>query len=408
MSIAFERKLRRRRTVAIAAFVLSVFALVVTVVGFLPGGADAQNVRPPDNAVSAEGVSPPAPNAEGGEIPGGAHGALSDSRLWDALRGRDVPGVDITSSLPNPQAAVLVQAQGEDWRAFRNGPLPRWGAYALAGMLALLALFYLARGRIRIEHGRAGETVERFNGLERFSHWLLATSFIVLGLSGLNLLYGRPVMDWLQATTGDPTFGAVTFAAVSQAGKWAHNNVAWAFMAGLALVFVLWVRHNLPTWTDVKWIAKGGGILVKGVHPDARKFNAGQKIVFWATILLGLSISMSGIALLFPFETTMMGKTFTALNAVGVGAPEHITAMQEQQYQSQWHAIIGLAMIAVILAHIYIGTLGMEGAFSAMGSGEVDVNWAKEHHNLWLEEIRAEQVDAGKHSPPGAAATPAE
>ena len=129
-----------------------------------------------------------------------------------------------------------------------------------------------------------------------------------------------------------------------------------------------------------------GGIFKKGVHPPARKFNAGQKIIFWAVMIGGLSVSMSGIALMFPFQTTMFADTFALLNVVGFSLPTDFTAMQEQQLNQLWHGIVSIALMTMIIAHIYIGSVGMEGAIDAMNTGEVDRNWAKEHHNLWVEE----------------------
>jgi formate dehydrogenase subunit gamma len=134
------------------------------------------------------------------------------------------------------------------------------------------------------------------------------------------------------------------------------------------------------------WLSKGGGMFTKGSNPPAKKFNAGQKILFWLVILGGISISMSGIALMFPFQFEMFGGTFAFLNIFGFGLPADLTPMQEMQLSQLWHAIVALFLIAVIIGHIYIGTLGMEGAFDAMGTGEVDRNWAQEHHPLWVEE----------------------
>jgi formate dehydrogenase subunit gamma len=159
-------------------------------------------------------------------------------------------------------------------------------------------------------------------------------------------------------------------------------------MVGVVMIFVLWVRHNIPSRVDLKWLALGGGMFKKGVHPPAKKFNAGQKLIFWAVILGGISISLSGLALLFPFELPLFAKTFQVLNIFGLGLPENLTMMQEMQLSQLWHGIVSLVLIAIIIAHIYIGTLGMEGAFEAMGSGQVDVNWAKEHHSLWVEDVR--------------------
>ncbi|MEL6317450.1 MAG: cytochrome b/b6 domain-containing protein, partial [Pseudomonadota bacterium] len=183
--------------------------------------------------------------------------------------------------------------------------------------------------------------------------------------------------------------------------------VAAAFIVGLALVFVMWVLRNIPNWTDVKWMLKGGGLFVKGVHPDSYKFNAGQKLIFWSTILGGASLSLSGVALMFPGETAMMAKTFAVFNDVlGTTLPTELSVREEMQLQASWHAIVAFVMIAVIVAHIYIGSLGMEGAFAAMGSGQVDLNWAKEHHNLWVDEVQG--APYGSSTSDKGAATPAE
>jgi formate dehydrogenase subunit gamma len=213
---------------------------------------------------------------------------------------------------------------------------------------------------------------------------VLAVSFIILGLTGLALLYGRPLLI--------PVFGREAFAAITAAGKILHNYLGFAFMVGLALTFVMWLAHNFPNRHDLIWIAKGGGLFTRGVHPPSRKFNAGQKFIFWAVVLLGLSLSLSGIALLFPFEFRMFSATFEVLNRLGLDLPTELTAMQEMQLSQLWHAIVALAMVALIIAHIYIGTLGMEGAFDAMGTGEVDLNWAREHHDLWAAELEEPEL----------------
>jgi formate dehydrogenase subunit gamma len=113
-------------------------------------------------------------------------------------------------------------------------------------------------------------------------------------------------------------------------------------------------------------------------------------------MLGGLSISLSGWALLFPYETHMMSKTFALLNMVGFNLSTDLTPLQEQQLQQIWHGIVGLVLIILIIAHIYIGSLGMQGAFDAMNTGEVDRNWAKEHHGLWVEEEDQKAKNTGK------------
>ncbi|MGI9513333.1 MAG: formate dehydrogenase subunit gamma [Anderseniella sp.] len=314
--------------------------------------------------------------------------------FWGQIR----KGATGNVSIPDKNAAVLIRSEGDTaYRAFRNGPLKLYSVYGLLGMVFLLSLYFVLRGRIKIDHGRSGVTMERFNGLERFAHWLMAGSFVILAVSGLNMLFGRYVLM--------PVIGKETFAAITLWGKYLHNYLSFAFMLGVALAFILWVVHNFPNRHDLVWLMKGGGLFTKGSHPPAKKFNAGQKILFWSVVILTISISLSGIALMFPFETVFMAKTFAALNAIGFDLPTSVTPIQEQQLNQIWHGIVGVLFIVIILGHIYIGSVGMEGAFDAMGSGEVDTNWAREHHSLWVEEVEQKAKSAPAA---GSAGQPAE
>jgi len=288
-----------------------------------------------------------------------ARSSNSASEMWRAVR----KGIRGKVSIPDKQAGQLVQSEGDNWRALKNGPIATWGAIGLAGIVVLLAVFYLIRGRIHIDHGLSGRTVTRFADLERMSHWLLAVSFIILAVTGLNITYGKYFLL--------PVLGKSAFADIAATGKWLHSYVSFAFMAGLVMILIMWIKDNLPDKYDLEWLAKGGGMFVKGVHPPAKKFNAGQKIIFWLVIWGGLGLSATGIAMLFPFQ---------------IDFPAGMEPIQQMQFATTWHAIIALVMVIVAIAHIYIGTLGMEGAFDAMGSGEVDENWAKEHHSVWVKD----------------------
>ena len=128
---------------------------------------------------------------------------------------------------------------------------------------------------------------------------------------------------------------------------------------------------------------------MKGSHPPARKFNCGQKLIFWAVVIGGVSISVTGLALLFPFTIPLFADSFAFVNLFGFSLPTELTMLEEVQLSQVWHAIVGLILTVVMIAHIYIGTIGMEGALDAMVSGQVDENWAREHHSLWLEETTA-------------------
>lgn len=351
--------------------VLSLFVALVLGLAVMQSPGNAQ-VSGPDKPLA-------------GAVPGNTtDGEASDAELWRQIRQGGVGNVAGGDS----NAGLMIQSEGEDWRQIRNGALPMYSAWAILGMLILLSLFYAVRGRVKIAHGKSGRTITRFTLIERASHWLLASSFIVLALTGLNLIFGRSLLL--------PILGPDAFAGLTVFGKYVHNYVGFAFMVAVVLVAVLWIAHNIPNRHDLVWFMKGGGIIGSG-HPPARKFNAGQKIIFWVIVLCGISISLSGWALLNPFTTSMFAKTFAFSNSLfGTDLPTVLAPVQEQQLQTIWHSIMAVFMVVVVIAHIYIGTIGMEGALDAMTSGEVDENWALEHHSLWVEE---ESSGAGKAKP---------
>jgi formate dehydrogenase subunit gamma len=364
---------------------LSFFLVAMVTMAVLLSSAFAQSsVRPPSTATQNMIDSPTE-----GNVPGNALGNSDVSNTWGNIR----KGVEGTVSIPDIKAGVLVQSAGEEYRATRKGPLFSYLGLAMLGTLIALALFFALRGRIRVEHGMSGKKIKRFSTVERMGHWLMAISFIILGVSGLNVTFGKYVVM--------PVIGKEAFGPLSYFLKITHHYVAFAFMLGLAIAFVCWVIHNIPNRHDLVWLAKGGGLFKKGVHPPAKKFNAGQKMIFWLTMIGGLSLCLSGWQLLYPFEYNYFADTFAMLAKIGIDVPAMIgiaappySGIQEQQFATVWHAVMAVFMICVILAHIYIGSVGMEGAFDAMGSGEVDENWAKEHHSLWVDEVKGQKSDA--------------
>ena len=303
------------------------------------------------------GFDNPAAAQTGGAVPGGAIGAANDSESWRAVR----RGVRGTVSIPDKQAGVLIQSEGDNWRAVNNGPVKTFGGWLLLATVLVLAAFFAIHGRVRVESGVSGRTIERYTGLERFAHWLTATSFVVLALTGLNITYGRYVLL--------PIIGSAAFSAISGWGKYAHNFVGFAFAAGIVLEFVLWVKDNLPDRYDITWLAKGGGLFAGGRHLPATRFNAGQKLVFWMVVVVGLLMVASGVTMLFPF---------------------YWFGMQGMQLAQLVHVVLALLFVAAIIAHIYLGTIGTEGAFGAMATGVVDENWARKHHSVWASEILGE------------------
>jgi formate dehydrogenase subunit gamma len=278
-------------------------------------------------------------------------------------------------SIPDGRAANLVQPQGRDWRQFHQVTLPRLTAIVILGTIVLLGVFYAVRGPMRLSSGLSGTKITRFAFIDRFAHWLSASTFIVLALTGLNITVGRWVLL--------PVIGPDAFTTVSQYGKFLHNYLSWAFMAGVILMFLLWVKDNIPSKLDWEWVRVGGGFFGKQ-HPRADRFNAGQKGIFWSVIIGGALLTVSGIFMLFPAE----------------GA----RAVTTNQLWISVHAIVAVILIAVMIGHIYIGSIGMQGAYDAMGSGQVDLAWAREHHAIWAERQLAKERGA----PPPGRAVPAE
>jgi len=277
--------------------------------------------------------------------------AVSEEQLlqqFKAIQGK--------SRIPDAKSYTLEQPAGQNWRHFHEVTL-RWiGAIAILGSLLVLVVFYLARGMVRIEGGRSGHVIVRFNAFERFVHWMTASCFVILALSGLNITFGRSLLL--------PLITPEAFTAWSEWAKYAHNYLSFPFTLGVILIFLIWIAGNIPNRVDVEWLKRGGG-LVGHDHPPAERFNGGQKMVYWIVVLGGGAAVVSGYVLIFPFYGTT------------------VATMQEAEMV---HGIVAMLFIAAMLAHIYIGTIGMEGAFEAMGTGTVDLNWAREHHALWLEE----------------------
>ena len=278
-------------------------------------------------------------------------------------------------TIPDVKSYVLEHPAGRDWQQWHEVTL-RWiGGIVVLGMVALLVIFYLWRGMVKIEGGRSGRKIVRFTAFERFVHWLTASCFVVLALSGLNITFGRPLLL--------PLLGPEAFTAWSELAKYAHNFLSFPFTIGVVLIFLIWLTGNIPNKVDVEWFKEGGG-MVPHKHPPAGHFNGGQKLIYWIVVLGGGTSAVTGYLLLFPFYGT---------GVAGMQLAEIV------------HATVGMLFIAVMLSHIYIGTIGMEGAVEAMGEGTVDINWAKQHHRLWLEDELAPAKGSGQARP---MATPAE
>ena len=280
--------------------------------------------------------------------------AVKEQQLLQQLK-----SIQGRGTIPDVRSYVLEHPIGRGWQEFHNVTL-RWiGGIAILGIAAVILIFYLSRGMIMIKNGRSGRKIIRFNAFERFVHWMTATCFIILGISGLNITFGRPLLL--------PLLGPDAFTTWSELAKYSHNYLSFPFTIGVVLIFLMWIGGNIPNAVDVEWFKRGGGIIGDD-HPPAYRFNGGQKAIYWIVVLGGGAVAITGYVLMFPFYGTDIGT---------------------MQLAQMFHGIIAMLYVALMLAHIYIGSLGMEGAFEGMGSGSVDVNWAKEHHRLWLEEEMA-------------------
>lgn len=261
------------------------------------------------------------------------------------------------TAVVGPETNVLIQSRGETWREIRNGPVITLGAIMVVGMIILLAAFQFTKGGAKLEH-RTGRTVLRWPMVDRVLHWYTAILFIILAITGLSLLWGRIVLI--------PILGKEGFAAYANLAKPVHDYLALFFALGLAVMLLKWFKHNIFEAYDAQWFKQAGGYL-DGSHPPAGFANAGEKVYYWVLVVGGAAIVVSGFWMLFPnlgFERAAM------------------------QNANVIHGIASLFVITAVIAHIYLGTLGSEGALEGMVSGEVDEGWAKQHHNLWLEEVK--------------------
>lgn len=306
---------------------------------------------------------------------------------------RDVgKGVAGYSSLPvreAPEAGVLIQPfveypgsrltnAGEAWRQVRNNWIIPYGGSLLFIVALAIAIFYWRKGTIRLHGTPTGREIERFTPFERSAHWSNAIAFVVLAVSGLVMAFGKFI---LQPIIGDTLFGWLTYAL-----KNAHNFAGPLFAVSLVVVFFTFVKDNMPAKGDLVWLLKGGGIL-SGKEVPSHRFNAGEKVVFWGGVfLLGAVVVASGFV----------------LDKI---VPGLIYERSTMQVANMVHGVATVLMMAMFMGHIYIGTVGMEGAYSAMRTGYVDETWAKEHHELWHADIQAGKIPAHRSPEPGSGKT---
>ena len=269
-------------------------------------------------------------------------------------------GISGYTAVSGQETNVLIQGAGQNWRQLRNGPVATLTAGLIAATVFALGVFFVWRGKVKLSAPRTGQKVPRWSIIERVLHWYTALLFVGLAATGLSLMFGRAVLI--------PLIGHENFAVYAEYGKLIHNYAGPLFMVGLFLMIVVWLHDNIPNKIDIQWFKDFGG-LVGTKHPSAERMNGGEKAWFWLLSVAGIGVSVSGLALDFPNLGT--DRVFLQLS--------HLV-----------HTITAGLLIAGALGHIYIGTIGTEGAFEGMISGEVDFTWAEQHHDLWFQEIKAQ------------------
>ena len=280
----------------------------------------------------------------------------NNAPMWRDVRS----GQENHTSVKGVETGVLVQSAGETWRELRNGPVTFYGGLLLIAIPVLIFLFYRRYGPLKLHDKPTGRVIQRFSDWDRVVHWSTAISFVVLAITGVIILFGKHIIL--------PIFGYTLFSWLATLAKYLHNFVGPLFIFCVAAMFVTYLKDNLYKAHDFLWFKKAGGMFTKEHVPSGR-FNAGEKSWFWlGTFLLSIIVAVTGLILDFP--------NFDQGRAL-------------MQQANVIHAVFAVIYIAVSLGHIYMGTIGVEGAYQSMRNGTVDETWAREHHELWYNDVKS-------------------
>ncbi|SDZ82532.1 MULTISPECIES: formate dehydrogenase subunit gamma [Acidovorax] len=339
-----------------------------------PGGIQSQNIFEIKPDASADPQYADQTNGERAKVQPG-----NNAPMWRQV-GQGVTGY---SSLPRtqaPEAGNLIQPMvaypgarvtnaGEGWRQVRNQWIIPYGAALLGLVLLALAIFYFTKGPMGHEHPESDRRIERFTPFERAAHWANAGAFIALAISGIVMAFGKFFLL--------PVIGSTLFGWLAYALKNVHNFMGPLFAVSLLVIILTFVKDNIANRADFIWLSKGGGLLGGGDHQvPSHRFNAGEKGLFWWGITIpGIFVVATGLVLdkLIP----------------GFG-----DVRSDMQIAHMVHAVLAIWMMALICGHIYMGTVGMRGAYKAMKTGYVSEGWAREHHELWADDVRAGKIPA--------------
>jgi formate dehydrogenase subunit gamma len=341
------------------------------------GGVQSANIFEVKPDASADPAYLAQTNAERAKVQPG-----NNAPMWRQV-GAGVTGFSSLPAHEAPEAGNLIQPfvkypgsgltnAGEAWRQVRNNWLIPYGGALLLIVMGAIALFYVSKGTIK-QHGTdTGRKIERFTPFERSAHWSNAIAFCILGISGIVMAFGKFFLL--------PVMGLTLFGWLSYALKNLHNFAGPVFAVSLVIIFVTFARDNMPRRGDLGWLLKGGGLLASKEVPSHR-FNAGEKLVFWGGVfLLGILVVASGLVL----DKLLPGLVYVR---------------ETMQIAHMVHAAAAVLMLAMFIGHIYIGTIGMQGAYQGMKTGYVDETWAREHHEYWYDDIKAGKIPAQRTEP---------
>lgn len=281
---------------------------------------------------------------------------LNNAPVWREVRS----GEAHFTTVRGPETGVLIQTEGQAWRQWRNGPITFFGGVLLLVVPTAIGLFFAVKGAVKLHGAPTGRRMQRFSTFERVVHWGTAISFVVLGITGVLILFGKHIIE--------PVFGNAVLGGLLWAGKNVHNYLGPVFGVFTVLMILAFLRDNVWQAIDSVWIRKAGGI-VRGEHVPSGRFNFGEKTWFWIGVtFLGLIVAGSGLVMDFP----NFGQTRATMQLANVV-----------------HGVAAILLIALSLGHIYMGTIGVEGAYQSMKTGYVDETWAREHHEHWYDEVKA-------------------
>ncbi|MCS3393750.1 formate dehydrogenase subunit gamma [Burkholderia thailandensis] len=197
--------------------------------------------------------------------------------------------------------------------------------------------------------------IVRYTANERSNHWITAISFVLLALSGLALFH--PSMFWMAALFGG--------------GQWTrilHPFVGLVMFVSFAVMVVRYWRHNLLDAGDRRWLRQMDDVLANREDklPEAGRYNAGQKLLFFVMVASLLLLLVSGIVIWRRYFSL-----YFPIGAIRAAAVVHAAA--------------AFALIVGIVVHVY-AALWVKGSIGAMVRGTVTVGWARKHHPKWFRE----------------------